>query len=192
MESIQRTWWMLAVRGLVGILFGILFFIWPLPSLGTLVLLFGAWALLDGTAAFSYAIADRSGVHSVVEGIFGVAIAVLALWQPILTAYALSSIIAVWAVVVGLFRVTGATRLRHMIPNELLLGLSGLSSVLFGVTLVMLPMADVLSLSGLIGSFAVAIGATLLALALRLRRMASAAVSLRAPDARQQDARQQA
>ncbi|AUX27300.1 membrane protein [Sorangium cellulosum] len=179
MESIQRTWWVLAVRGLVGILVGILFFIWPLPSLGTLVLLFGAWALLDGSAAFTCAIADRCGVHSVVEGIFGVAIAVLTFWQPILTAYALSSVIAAWAVVIGLFRVIGAVRLRHMIPSEVWLGLSGLTSVLLGITLATLPVSGVLSLGWLIGSFAIAIGAMLLGLALRLRRTASSTVSLR-------------
>ncbi|WP_437505968.1 HdeD family acid-resistance protein [Sorangium sp. So ce1099] len=180
MELLGRYWWVLAVRGLVGIVFGTLFFLWPIPSLATLVLLFGVWALLDGCAAFASALGGRGGVYSVVEGIFGVAIAVLTFWRPILTALTLYSIVAAWAVVMGIFRIISAVRLRHVIANELYLGLSGVTSVIFGVLMVALPAAGVLALSWFIGSLAIAVGVLLLGLSLRLRRLSAAASPLRA------------
>lgn len=179
MELLGRYWWVLAVRGVIGILFGILFFLWPLPSLKTLVLLFGVWALLDGCAALASAISGRGGGYAVVEGIFDISIAVLTFWRPIITALALYSLIAAWAVVTGVFRIVGAVRLRHVIANELWLGLSGATSVIFGVLMVALPAAGVLALSWFIGAFAIAVGAMLLGLSLRLRRTASSAVPLR-------------
>ncbi|XXX76563.1 DUF308 domain-containing protein [Sorangium sp. So ce134] len=180
MELLGRYWWVLAVRGVIGILIGILFFVWPLPSLATLVLLFGVWALLDGCAALASAIGGRGGGFAVVEGLFDIAIAVLTFWRPIITALTLYSLIAAWAVVTGIFRIIGAVRLRHVIANELWLGLSGVTSVIFGVLMVALPAAGMLALSWFIGAFAVALGALLLGLSLRLRREAGAAAPLRA------------
>lgn len=179
MELLGRYWWMLAVRGVVGILFGILFFVWPLPSLATLVLLFGVWALLDGCATLASAIGGRGGAFYVVEGLFDIAIAVLTFWRPILAAVTLYSLIAAWAVVTGIFRIIGAVRLRHVIDNEIWLGLSGVTSVIFGVLMVALPAAGVLAISWLIGSFAIVVGALLLGLSLRLRRAAAPAAPLR-------------
>ncbi|WP_437278390.1 DUF308 domain-containing protein [Sorangium sp. So ce375] len=181
MESLGRYWWLLALRGVLGILFGVLFFVWPLPSIATLVLLFGVWALFDGCAAFASAISGRGGVYSVVEGIFGVAIAVLTFWRPMITAVTLYGVIAAWAIVMGIFKIVSAVKLRHVIANELWLGLSGVASVIFGVLMVALPAAGVLALSWFIGAFAIAEGVMLLGLSVRLRRAGSAAVPLRVP-----------
>ncbi len=123
MESLGRYWWLLALRGVVGILFGFLFFLWPLPSLATLVLLFGVWAFFDGCAAFASALGGRGGVYSVVEGIFGVGIAVLTFWRPMIIALTLYGVIAAWAIVLGIFKIVSAVKLRHVITNELWLGL---------------------------------------------------------------------
>ncbi|WP_437998224.1 DUF308 domain-containing protein [Sorangium sp. So ce185] len=180
MELLGRYWWVIAVRGVVGILIGILFFLWPLPSLATLVLLFGVWALLDGCAALASAIGGRGGGITVVEGLFDIGIALLTFWRPIITALSLYGLIAAWAIVTGIFRIIGAVRLRHVIANELWLGLSGVTSVIFGVLMVALPAAGVLAISWLIGSFAIAVGAMLLALSLHLRRAAGAAAPVRA------------
>ncbi|WP_437589516.1 HdeD family acid-resistance protein [Sorangium sp. So ce1000] len=181
MESLGRNWWLLALRGVVGILFGILFFVWPLPSLATLVLLFGVWALFDGCAAFASAISGRGGVYSVVEGVFGVAIAVLTFWRPMITAFALYGVVAAWAIVLGIFKIVSAVKLRHVIANEMWLGLSGASFVIFGILMIALPAAGVLALSWFIGAFAIVEGAMLLGLSLRLRRVASAVAPLRVP-----------
>ncbi|WP_437762905.1 DUF308 domain-containing protein [Sorangium sp. So ce281] len=181
MESLGRYWWLLALRGVVGILFGILLFVWPIPSLATLVLLFGVWALLDGCAAFGSAISGRGGVYSVVEGIFGVGIAVLTFWRPMITALTLYGVIAAWAIVMGIFKIISAVKLRHVITDEFWLGLSGAAFLLFGVLMVALPAAGVLALVWFIGAFAIAEGAMLIGLSLRLRRVPGVVAPLRMP-----------
>ena len=50
---LTRNWWALALRGLAGIIFGIITFAWPGISLAALVLLFGAYALTDGIFAIA-------------------------------------------------------------------------------------------------------------------------------------------
>ncbi|MDC0679414.1 MULTISPECIES: HdeD family acid-resistance protein [Sorangium] len=181
MESLGRYWWLLALRGVVGILFGFLFFLWPLPSLATLVLLFGVWAFFDGCAAFASALSGRGGVYSVVEGIFGVGIAVLTFWRPMITALTLYGVIAAWAIVLGIFKIVSAVKLRHVITNEVWLGLSGAVFVIFGVLMVALPAAGVLALVWFIGAFAIVEGAMLLGHSLRLRRVASVVAPMRMP-----------
>ncbi|WP_437975578.1 DUF308 domain-containing protein [Sorangium sp. So ce295] len=181
MESLGRYWWLLALRGVVGILFGILFFVWPIPSLATLVLLFGVWALFDGCAAFASAISGRGGVYSVVEGIFGVGIAVLTFWRPMITALTLYGVVAAWAVVMGIFKIVSAVKLRHVIADEIWLGLSGAAFLIFGVLMVALPAAGVLALVWFIGAFAIAEGAMLIGLSMRLRRVPSLVAPLRMP-----------
>lgn len=172
MEVLIRHWWALLLRGVAGILFGLLFLVWPLPSLATLVLLFGLWALLDGCAALAAAIGGRGGGYTLLEGVFGVVVGVVTFARPFLSALALYTVVAAWAFVTGLIKLVAAVRLRHVIRNEFWLGLSGVAAMLFGVLMVALPASGVLVLGWLIGVFALVEGALLLGLSLRLRRAA--------------------
>ena len=59
-ELLGRAWWMLALRGAAGILFGLLALVWPGITLLLLVVMFAAYALIGGVAAVSAAIQHRS------------------------------------------------------------------------------------------------------------------------------------
>ena len=171
---LSRNWWALALRGLAAIIFGILAFVWPGITLWALILLFGAYMLVDGVFAIVAAVRVAGGAARwwllLVEGILGVLAGIVAFVWPGLTALALLYFVAAWAIVTGIFEIVGAIRLRREIEGEWALILGGALSVLFGVLLVAVgPGVGLLSLVWLIGVYAVAFGVLLLILAFRVR-----------------------
>lgn len=174
MDFLERNWWLLLLRGLAAVLFGIAAFAWPGPTLAVLVLLFGAWMLVDGVAAVVDAIRYRDRIAHwglwLIEGLLGIALGAATLVLPGLTAFALLMVVAAWAVASGVLRIAAAIQLRKRIEGEWLLALSGALSVLFGLLLALAPGAGLLSLAWLIGAWAILSGAVLVALAFRLRR----------------------
>ena len=171
---LAHNWWTLALRGLFAILFGLAAFAWPGITLGALVFLFGAYALADGIFAVIEAVAGpphgTAWWELLVEGLVGIGIGVLTFAWPGKTALVLLYLIAAWAVMTGIFEIAAAIRLRREIRGEWALALSGVLSVLLGVALVAAPGAGALAMIWLIGAYAVAFGALLLALAFNLRR----------------------
>ena len=172
---LARSWQSLALRGLAAVLFGLLTLVWPDVTLLVLVTLFGAYALVDGVAALVAAFRGPPEARAhrgtlVLEGLLSVAAGIVAFVWPDITALALLYLIAAWAVVTGILEIVAAVALRRELENEWFLGLMGAASVLFGVLLFARPGAGALTVTWLIGAYAVAFGALLLALAWRLRR----------------------
>jgi uncharacterized membrane protein HdeD (DUF308 family) len=178
LAALAEGWWLLLLRGIAAILFGVLAFIWPGLTLFTLVFLFAAFALVDGILALWVAIAGPGGMVPrwwlVVIGLLGIAAAVATFMWPGMTALVLLYFIASWAIVTGVFTVVGAIILRKEIEGEWLLVLSGTLSVLIGVFMVLQPGAGALALVWLIGAYAMVFGITLAALAFRLKKFAPA------------------
>ena len=170
---LARNWWALALRGVAAVLFGIMAFAWPGMTLGVLVLLYGAYALVDGVLAIIAAVAGRtSGMPwwaLLLEGVLGITVGILTFAWPGITALVLLYLIAAWAVATGVFEVVAAIRLRREIRGEWLLALSGVISVLFGIALVINPVGGALAVVWLIGAYAIAFGVLLIALGFRLR-----------------------
>jgi len=180
-HALARNWWALVLRGLFAVLFGIAAFALPGITLGALVLLYGAFALVDGIFAVTSVMVGRPRGMPwwavLVEGLFGIAVGVITFLWPGITALALLYLIAAWAVVTGVFEIVAAIRLRKEIEGEWLMVLSGILSVLFGVALVVYPGAGALAVVWLIGAYAIAFGVLLIALGFRLRSWSRTAVS---------------
>jgi uncharacterized membrane protein HdeD (DUF308 family) len=169
--ELPRHWWVVALRGLAAIVFGMLAFIWPGITLAVLILFFGAYAIVDGALALYSAIRSR-GEHvwgPLLEGVLGIAAGLVAFFWPGMTTLALLLVIAFWAILTGVMEVYAAIRLRRVITNEWALIFSGVLSVLFGIVLLAQPGAGALALVWLIGLYAVVFGIALLAFAWRLR-----------------------
>jgi uncharacterized membrane protein HdeD (DUF308 family) len=177
MHALTRYWWVLLLRGLVGVLFGILFLVSPGPALAALVLVFGAWALVDGILALASALSGRRGWDAALEGALGIAIGILTFARPGTTAIMLYTFIAVWALVTGVLRILAAIRLRREIEGEIWLALSGVSSIAFGVLMLALPLAGVLALAWLIGVYAIVLGGLLIGLSLQMRSLGTPATA---------------
>jgi uncharacterized membrane protein HdeD (DUF308 family) len=175
LDALARNWWVLLLRGIIAILFGVATFVWPGITLITLVLLYGAFAFADGVLAIIAAI--RGGVPAprwwlALIGVFGIAAGVLTAVWPGITAVVLLLFIAFWAIASGIMQIVGAIKLRKEIDDEWLLIASGVLSVLFGCLLVFQPGAGALALVLVIGSFAILYGILLVMFSLRLRRFA--------------------
>jgi uncharacterized membrane protein HdeD (DUF308 family) len=170
-----QNWWAIALRGLVAVLFGIAAFVWPGITLWALVAIFGAYALVDGIfaviEAFRRDVVGERWWALLFEGFVGIAIGILTFTWPRLTAMGLLYLIAFWAIVTGVFEVITAIRLRHEIRGEWMMALIGVLSVAFGFLLVAFPLTGALSVVLIIGAYAVAIGALMIALGFKLRSL---------------------
>jgi uncharacterized membrane protein HdeD (DUF308 family) len=174
-DGLSRNWWVVLVRGIVGILFGIVTFFAPGITLAALVLVFGAYAFVDGVLTLVSAIRRRSTTDRwwilVLEGIAGILVGIATLFVPGITALVLLYLIAAWALVTGILELAAAIRLRKVITNEWLLALGGIVSILLGVLLIASPGAGALAVVIWIGAYAFVFGALLIGLSLRLRTL---------------------
>ncbi len=178
LRALAKNWWLLLLRGLLGILFGVLTFIWPGVTLVTLVLLYGAYALVDGVLALVAAVMGGAPAPRwwlAIVGLFGIAAGVLTLLWPGMTALALLLFIATWAAAIGIMQIVGAIRLRKEIDNEWLLIAGGVLSVIFGAVMLLQPGAGALALVMIIGAYSISYGILLVSFAFRLRNHAHGA-----------------
>jgi uncharacterized membrane protein HdeD (DUF308 family) len=172
-DTLARNWWLIALRGLAGILFGIITFVAPGITLAALVLLFGAYAFVDGVLAIVSTVRRRGTSERwgmlLLEGVVGVAAGLVTLFWPGITALTLLYVIAFWALLTGVLEVAAAIRLRKVMTGEWLLALSGVASIVFGVAVAFFPAAGALALVIWIGAYMLVFGALLVALGFRLR-----------------------
>ncbi len=171
-----RNWWVVALQGLAAVIFGVLALVWPQSALWALVMLFGAFALVDGIFALVQAVAWRNVLRrwwaAALGGLAGIVVGILTFIWPNITGLALLYMIAAWAVVTGIFEIVAAIELRQVIEGEWLMVLNGLLSVVFGVLLVVFPGSGALAMAWLIGAFAIISGIMLIVLAFRVRSVA--------------------
>ena len=173
LHALAKAWWLLLIRGVAAIVFGVLAFVWPGLTLVTLVLFYGAFALVDGVialiAAFTGGARQAPAWWLVVVGLLGIGAGIATFVMPGLTAILLILFIGVWALVHGIFEIIGAIQLRKEIDNEWMLILSGVISVLFGLVVVIVPSAGALGLIWAIAAYSIVFGISFIALALRLK-----------------------
>ena len=175
MDALRRNGWALVVRGIAAVLFGLWALFWPSLTVAALVVVFGAFAFVSGLFALFGAVRAGAGNERwaalVLEGITGIAAGVLAWAEPTFTALAMLVLIAGWAVITGALELVAAFRLRELVEGEWLLGLAGGLSIALGVVMLAWPRAAALAIVWVLGAYAIAFGATLIALGFRMRRL---------------------
>ncbi len=172
-ETLSRRWWMLLLRGLAAIGFGLVTFAMAGITLTLLVVLFGCYAIFDGVIAVWASFAARKHDDSwwmlLLAGIVGIALGLVTVMTPGITALALLFFIGAWAVAKGVLEIVTAFRLRKQIEGEWRLILAGLASVGFGAIIFARPGAGALALMWWIAAYAIAFGILLVMLAFRAR-----------------------
>lgn len=174
-HTLAKSWWLILLRGLAAIAFGIAAFAWPRLTVITLILLFAAYVLADGFFALFAAIKGREhGMPTwwlAVIGLLGVAIAAVTFFWPGVTATLLMMMIGGWALVRGIFEVVAALQLWKEFDDAWMLVLSGVISIVFGGAVLLMPGAGALALVWLIGAYALLFGLILVVLAFRLKQL---------------------
>jgi uncharacterized membrane protein HdeD (DUF308 family) len=173
LSSLSRNWWLVALRGTLAVIFGAAAFVWPGLTFEVLVLLFGAYAFVDGVVVLSFGLMAAGDGQRwwplVLGGVVGIATGVLTFVQPAAMALALVYVIGAWAIVTGVLEIAAAIRLRNVISNEWLMGLSGALSIVFGAIVLAQPNAGALALVFLFGFYAILAGVSQISLGFRLR-----------------------
>lgn len=173
LNLLSKNWWLVFLRGLFAILFGIAAFSWPGLTLAILIIMWGAYAGLDGIFSIVAAIKGGNPMPRwwlVVSGLLGIGAAAVCFVNPGITAIFLITIIGWWSIIRGVFEIIGALQLRKEIQGEWWLILSGIFSILFGAFIIARPGAGALGLIWIIASFALLFGVILVALSLRLKK----------------------
>ena len=167
-RTLAQHWWVLLLRGLVAIAFGVLAFMQPGLTIAALVLLWGAYALVDGIFEIVAGVRAKWG-SLILLGVLGIAAGLVTFFWPAITAIALLYIIAFWAIVAGVMQISAAIRLRKEVEGEWLWILSGLCTVILGVLLIARPGPGALAVISLIAAFAIVWGFLLVILAFKLK-----------------------
>lgn len=113
----KEIWWMILIRGIFGVIFGIIALVWPGITVVALVFLFGIYSIADGLITIVRAIRDREHLSSwgwwVFTGVVSVGAGIVALVWPGITALVLLYIIAFYAIMFGIFGIVGAFKMKR-------------------------------------------------------------------------------
>jgi uncharacterized membrane protein HdeD (DUF308 family) len=190
-QFLLRSWWMLALRGGLAIVFGVLALMWPGLTLMALVAAFAAYAFLSGVVAITAAIRHRRSDEEwwlvLALGVAGVVAGALSVLRPEVTALALVFFMAAYAILIGTLDIAVAIRLHRDLPDKWLLGLAGAVSIAFGIMVFLFPDAGTLAMIWLISVYALASGAMLLTLGFRARRWVELGTERRLRSRRRED-----
>jgi uncharacterized membrane protein HdeD (DUF308 family) len=173
-----RRWWVVLLRGVIAVIFGLMAFAWPHLTVATLVLLFGWYALIHGISSIAAAIGYRPEAGNrlllVLEGVVGIWAGIVTLRSPTVTAVVLIFFVWIWAIATGVLRIIEAIRLRKEIRGEVWLALSGVVTVVFGLMLLLRPVAGLIALAWIIAAYALLLGLCEILLGLELRTLGHA------------------
>jgi uncharacterized membrane protein HdeD (DUF308 family) len=166
----KRDWWLLAIRGIAAILFGLAAFVWPGLTLELLVLLFAIYVLVDGILSVaSFLRRPGQPLSMLAGGVVSIAAGVIAILFPGLAALSVVILVAAWAILVGVAEIALTFRLHERLTVELLWVLAGIVSIIFGIVLIVFPAAGTLALIWFIGAYALFVGVLLVILGFSLR-----------------------
>ena len=170
-EVLADNWWAVGLRGILGILFGLICLLTPGVAIEVFVILFAAYMLVDGVFAIISGIkAARNGERwglLILEGVVDLAAGAVAVLWPAITLVALVWLVAVWAIASGVLMLTAAFTL-NLDHGRWWLALGGIASIIFGVLLVIEPLIGAVVLTLWIGAYALVFGIFLLILAFQL------------------------
>ncbi|MGB6985609.1 MAG: HdeD family acid-resistance protein [Candidatus Aquilonibacter sp.] len=179
-QALANKWWAFLIRGIAGVIFGILALVYPGSALIALTIIFGAYAFVDGIFALAAAFTGVAGSRwwaLLLEGILGLVVAFYVWTQPLYSTVALVYAVAIWAVITGIIEIVAGFQLRDAIKNEWLYILAGVVSIIFGILVFRDVDAGAVAIAWTIGIYAILFGIMQLGLAFRLNSVRKAATT---------------
>ena len=177
-NALSRNWGMVAARGGLAGLFGLAILLWPRISLGWVVVLFGAYALVDGVCAVvsGWRASERplEAWPVVLEGLASIFLGGLALVWPFVPPRVVH-LIAWWGLATGALELITAFQLPRTLKSHWFFALGGISSIFLALLLFALHHADVARVTWGIGVYALVFGLSMALGAFRLRMVSGIA-----------------
>lgn len=181
-EALARNWWLIALRGVLGVIFGVIALVMPIATILALVLLFSAYMVVDGAIAIYAAIRAARKQEGwgflLFQGIASLAAAAIAFMWPGLTVVVFVLLIAAWSIVSGCLMLAAAMRTEQA---RWWLVLGGAAALLYGFLMIVAPLSGAVVLTWWLGAFALVFGAALIILSLKLRSRYSGRPAVAAP-----------
>jgi uncharacterized membrane protein HdeD (DUF308 family) len=176
-SRLASNWGWVVARGVAGIIFGALAFAWPGPTFVTLLMLFAAFAFVEGVANVISAVkGGRAGEPRwgtlLLEGVLSIAVAALVVLSPARMSISIIWALGFWALLTGALRIGAAIRLRKVIEHEWVLALAGAVAIGVGLVLLFRPIAGAMALIWWLAAYEIVAGIMLMVVGFRLRRLA--------------------
>jgi uncharacterized membrane protein HdeD (DUF308 family) len=175
--SLARKIWIFAiVRGVLGIIFGLIALFAPIATAIALAVVIGAYAIVTGVFDIIEAIRHRgssSMVLRIVLGAVSILFGIAVLVWPGMSLAILVILVAIWAIIIGILQIMTSVRHRAVPDSGWVWGIiGGALSVLFGILVLVWPGIGLVTIIWIIGIWAIVWGITLLVLGFKLRKAA--------------------
>ncbi len=174
-SSLRSYWWLAVLRGVVALLFGIAVFTRPGITVGTYLLLFGAFALASGVlaviSAISLAAHHKQWWAILIEGIAGILIGLTTLYWPIATLLTVLVMVAIWAIFTGIFQIVASFAKFGPAGGRWFLGIGGVLSLILGIALLSAPGIGIMTMILFLGVYLLLFGIDQIVLGLQLRHL---------------------
>jgi uncharacterized membrane protein HdeD (DUF308 family) len=169
-QSMTGRWWVVLIRGIFSILFGIIALLMPGITFISLAILWGIYAVSDGMLEVYIGVKQKWG-QMIFYGVISLLAGAIAIFRPHIAGFTIVLLLGIFLVIRGITEIAAAIRLRKEIRNEWLLVLGGLLSIVAGLIIVFIPAAGVLWIVWMIAFFAILFGILQISLSMRLRRL---------------------
>lgn len=173
MENLQKNWWLVTVRGILAVLFGLLALFSPMIVIFSLLTFFSFFVILSGVFIITLAFLENNENKwlRVLEGLIFIITGAIVLFNPVSAVGGLMILVAAWAIVSGIFYIAGAIRLRKVIQNEFFMILNGIISILFGIILAMNLVDGAAAITMMFGIFAILSGIFSIMLSFKIKNL---------------------
>jgi uncharacterized membrane protein HdeD (DUF308 family) len=168
----RRTWWVFLVGGIAAVVFGVLAFTQPVAAWFVVATFFAAAILVDGVFNLWGAVQHREKDGwwiMLLIGVLGVLVGGYALLNPLVSMAAFIYLVAIQALLLGVFLVMLAYKVRAATEREWILYLTGALSVVFGVLVFLNPAVGGISVIWMIAAWALVIGTLKIIFAFRVK-----------------------
>lgn len=174
LSFVGRSWWVLLLYGILGVLFGLFALARPLSAATAIVWAIGVLALAEGIVSVFAVFRDNVAVSkgwAIFYALMSIVFGVIAITNPVAAAGGLLLFLAAWLIVAGIYRIIFAIRVRQEIKGEWLIALSGVLSIVLGGLFVASPLTGLVVAAWWIGAGALIYGVLQIVAAFKLRAL---------------------
>jgi uncharacterized membrane protein HdeD (DUF308 family) len=170
-DKLGDVWWSLLARGLLALALGFAALFWPKATLVLLIRLIAVYALVDGALGLISAFRAHDLRSNLAPGLVSIAVGLILLFWPGLSGRLLLIIVGLWALLQGAMLILAAIQTDADDPDRAPAMTIGAIAAVIGLILAIWPGTGAVTIAWAIGIAALLIGASLIYLALRLRKI---------------------